>query len=397
MSGSNWNFGENMRKGFQALEEAVDKLKSGATKTEADAEMKKAEDRETRDFLVAELIAAREENAGLVKRSWKVEKVEAEVVPSGDDPQVGGKLPVNIFPIEVWGLMFNNLTASSDLAACSNASPDFRNELKPKRTRFLFEQVLPILINNGTFSPENVFERLLELRTICRSWKAGVDNFLENHPCHQHSMLSDYCTRASNIYSSPSELTDCLQLQHFTGFSSTEEITRCLTVLDELPLHAPKPAFIGRTIVFTEGSWTNQNILEFWAAAQRLLGMDGIGGSIWHCSILDMSPSMLHPHLPLLLQLMPNLKILKLLLKCAGRRVQAVQNSSSLPELAALQVLRVRCCKPCLPRGYQLVSCYPHVKKLELDFYKGERIEYSIMNEPRRIGTHGVISPADRE
>ncbi|ODM88585.1 hypothetical protein Ocin01_18098 [Orchesella cincta] len=278
------------------------------------------------------------------------------------------KPALELFPIEVWGFILDNLEEPRDLASCSNASLLFRKELNPKRTEFLFEQVLPILIKKGSFSHETLFQQLLNMRRVCPAWKTGVNSFLEDHPCHSH--LRDFCTRPKNIYTPPSTLFDCFQLSHRYSFSSWFGINRCKTFIEGLS--SSSSFFLGRTILFDDSSNTELHSRWFWNGVRDLLGK--VGGEIWHCEIRKMRIQV-GGRLPSILKLMPNLKTLKVSFQTGGLEMEVDSEdeallsppSKQLPALPHLQVLSVKGWQPLLDIVHQLLSSYTHVKRLEFD------------------------------
>ncbi|ODM87349.1 hypothetical protein Ocin01_19333, partial [Orchesella cincta] len=339
------------------LQEAANQLKQATKAREADLQKRISGDEELKSFLVSELIAARSEIQSL-----------------------NGK---------VWSMIFDNLTDSKDLFSCSNASPVFRKELKSKRAEFLFEQVdnhlkitlvsyisppnlqhaicffqvLPILIENRAFSHEQLFGRLLDLRQVCRSWKSGVNTFLDDHPCRYH--LNDFCTRATNIYTPSSSLVDCLPPNRHYSFSSVMELQRCLTFLQQLDKAKVTETFIGKSILIDASN--GHNMRQFWARAWDLLGL--VGGGIWNCEIRNM-PIGSVDWLPALLAKMHNLKVLKLSFRTSPYdridrpAVMLPPDFGRLPELPGLLVLKISRFPEIV---IQLLKKYKHVSKLQLD------------------------------
>ncbi|CAL8098533.1 unnamed protein product [Orchesella dallaii] len=93
------------------------------------------------------------------------------------------KFPLDLFPLEVWGEIFGNLTRSNDLTNIYNTTACWRKFLQPQRATFIKELIAKaflILDNERRFSGRDI----LRLRLLSYTWKEVIDHFLQTHPHH---------------------------------------------------------------------------------------------------------------------------------------------------------------------------------------------------------------------
>ncbi|ODN06610.1 hypothetical protein Ocin01_00070 [Orchesella cincta] len=105
------------------------------------------------------------------------------------------KLPEEIFPLEVWGMILKNLESPLDELNCSRTCKAWAKLLEKKKKTYLMTEVFPILrkyLDSEKDNDSNQINQIenpnpdpvLIMRLVCKAWKFGVDNDIQNDRNH---------------------------------------------------------------------------------------------------------------------------------------------------------------------------------------------------------------------
>ncbi|CAL8139090.1 unnamed protein product [Orchesella dallaii] len=269
------------------------------------------------------------------------------------------KAPEEIFPLEVWDLILDQLISSSDLINCNQVCKAWRKLLELKQTTFFMPKVFPILYkyletveddeDENKEEKEETITTILKMRLVSHGWKEAVDSYLQNnHPVNEFSFedltLEDIGNDELVPYSPyqfgvGGDVTSgsIAKLESFLGkgFSPdinpfiTREVCYCGNVDNELDQRRLNTAF--------------KNMLE------------AFGSHIWTCELISRTHTNRARFYKLVgsfLRLMPNLRSLQLRYYgsiCNGRRrtnsereeLDMLLKNEPLPRLEHLTILEM--------------------------------------------------------
>ncbi|CAL8139092.1 unnamed protein product [Orchesella dallaii] len=281
---------------------------------------------------------------------------------------VTSKPPEEIFPLqplEVWGLILDQLTSPSDLINCTKVCKEWDKLLELKKTTFLMPQVFPVLYkylnvlyrkslqhheqdNQHKNKEENPITTILKMRLVSQGWKEAVDSYLQNnHAVYEFSFEGLTLEDVGN-----DEPVPYLPYQFGVGGVTSECIAKLESFLGKGFSPHINP-FITREVCYYEHVDNELDQRRLNTAFKNML--EAFGSHIWTCELISRTHTNRARFYKLVgsfLRLMPNLRSLQLRYYgsiCNGRRrtnsereeLDMLLKNEPLPRLEHLTILEM--------------------------------------------------------
>ncbi|ODM93599.1 hypothetical protein Ocin01_13078 [Orchesella cincta] len=286
--------------------------------------------------------------------------------------------PLEIFPTEVWGIIFEKLKDPKDLASCSRASLTWNDILVEGKTTFLFPEVMSVIAAKKNISPFNFVANhpkcdIRNLRLVCLTWRAAIDNYVQCHPCHfqleEPSPINDvnedhhrFKVKSAVIFSTPESL---------------DSFQRGL-----ISYRGGNP-FLSRHVILSDTNPDNiHNTNRMWAGFKNLLFL--WGPQILYFEVIIHSEHyffQIYQNIQESLCMMPNLRVLKLKpIEAMVRRelevdwMRQLTETSPIPRLEHLEVFCARLIPT--PMMNEALKNFPNIRCLLMEKEFGIRHEY---------------------
>ncbi|CAL8084113.1 unnamed protein product [Orchesella dallaii] len=214
-----------------------------------------------------------------------------------EETRIEPKLPLEIFSMEVWCHIFSFLPAK-DVVTCTHTTQAWSNFYMDERTVLLMQLAFPHIskyLNKA---------EIAKCRQVCRSWRRGVDDLLQNHPLHYDIQLKSNEVRVAPP--TPGKTFTPSKVEELERFIGSWEYGRS------------NPLSVTRTLSYEEDARDSPNFNARVTYRQRV-AVKGLltvfGSEVWHCRLVFTEgdgPSDLYKRVRSYLILMPNLKTLSI-------------------------------------------------------------------------------------
>ncbi|CAL8139106.1 unnamed protein product [Orchesella dallaii] len=226
--------------------------------------------------------------------------------------------PEEILPLEVWGLILDNLRSPSDLINCNKVCKAWKKLLELKKTTFLMPQVFSILYkylktvedyevheeDENEEEKEETITTILKMRLVSHGWKESVDRHHQNHPG-----LNEIGFKALTEYDDYKDNYKPFPLLPYHFGRETKSIAKLESFLVKGFSPESNP-FITRYVQYCDYLYDNRYQSRLETAFKNML--EAFGSQIWTCELLLRTNANKSNLVGSYLRLMPNLRSLQL-------------------------------------------------------------------------------------